>query len=144
MLDYLSYLKLFIEEHPNFLLILGLLSVVCFIASLLLVPWIVVKLPSNYFSSGHNRGSSRLIEFPLLYWVSLLFKNILGVFLVLFGIILLLIPGQGLLTIFVGVLLINFPGKYHLERRLIQSKIILLSTSWLRAKYNKVPFIFDE
>jgi hypothetical protein len=59
-------------------------------------------------------------------------KNALGFVLVLTGIFMLLLPGQGLLTIIAGMMLLDFPGKQLLERRLVRRPLVLRSINWLR------------
>ena len=47
-------------------------------------------------------------------------KNLLGVFFVLIGIAMLVLPGQGILTIIAGMMLLDFPGRHRtrlLDRR---------------------------
>ena len=67
-----------------------------------------------------------------------------GILLILAGIVMLVIPGQGLLTIFLGVFLMDFSGKYHLERRLIQQKQVRESINWIRLRANKPVIKMDE
>ena len=64
----------------------------------------------------------------------LIAKNILGFVLIIAGIAMLVLPGQGLLTIVVGVVLMNFPGKFRLERWLAMRAPIWRSLNWLRRK----------
>ncbi len=54
--------------------------------------------------------------------------------LVLAGIAMLVLPGQGVLTIVVGLVLMNFPGKYRLERWMATRRPIWKSLNWLRRK----------
>ena len=56
--------------------------------------------------------------------------------LLLAGILMLFLPGQGLLTLFLGILLIDFPGKYKTERWLISQPAIANSLNWLRKRRN--------
>ena len=66
-------------------------------------------------------------------------KNIIGYALILGGLLMLVLPGQGLFTIFIGLILSNYPGKYKLERKLISIPSILKMVNWLRRKSNKPP-----
>jgi hypothetical protein len=61
-------------------------------------------------------------------------KNALGVVLLLGGIVMLFLPGQGLLTMFLGIVLMDFPGKFRLERYLISRGPVLKSINWIRRK----------
>ena len=66
-------------------------------------------------------------------------KNIIGYALILGGLLMLVLPGQGLFTIFIGLILSNYPGKYKLERKLISIPSIFKMVNWLRNKSNKPP-----
>ena len=79
------------------------------------VPWIVGKLPKDAFSNlkRHNW----LDHQPAAFRIPLrLLKNVLAVALVVVGIAMLVIPGQGALAIVLGVMLGDFPGKLKLQQ----------------------------
>ena len=71
-------------------------------------------------------------------------KNLLGFTLVLAGVAMIFLPGQGVLTIVVGLGLMNFPGKYKLERRLIRIPAVHLSINWMRKQGHKKPLLVPE
>ena len=71
----------------------------------------------------------------------LVLKNLLGVILVLVGIAMLVLPGQGIITIIVGISLLNFPGKRKLELRIFRQRRVMRAVSWIRAKANRQPLI---
>ena len=79
----------------------------------------------------------------MLRIVLLLGKNILGCILIVMGLAMLVLPGQGLLTILIGTLLLDFPGKFKFERWLISRKPILRTSNWLRKKAHKAPLWLD-
>jgi hypothetical protein len=54
--------------------------------------------------------------------------------LVVAGLVMLVVPGQGLLTIVVGLMLLDFPGKYRLERWLATRPKVWQSINWLRRR----------
>jgi hypothetical protein len=64
----------------------------------------------------------------------LVVKNLIGFILILAGIAMLVLPGQGVLTIVVGMVLMNFPGKFRLERWLATRPPVWRSLNWLRKK----------
>jgi hypothetical protein len=116
---------------------LGLMSLITFFGSLLLVPWLVIKLPEDYFISTGRPVSHLKSRHPFIHYLIIAIKNMTGVLLILAGIAMLVIPGQGLLTILLGLFLMDFSGKYHLERKLIQQKQIRESINWIRLRANK-------
>jgi len=70
-------------------------------------------------------------------------KIIIGLFLLVCGVLMLVLPGQGLITILIGLSLIPFPGKNKIEKYLISRKSVRSSLNWIRIKAKKEPFIFD-
>jgi hypothetical protein len=64
---------------------------------------------------------------------------VLGVALVLVGIPLVPLPGQGILTIFAGLLLLEFPGKRRVEIALIRRPGVLRAVNWLRRRAHRPP-----
>ena len=76
---------------------------------------------------------------PLLWYIILVIKNVIGYSLILGGIMMLVLPGQGLFTIIIGLMLSNYPGKYSIERKFIAIPSVLKSINWLRKKSNKPP-----
>jgi hypothetical protein len=61
-------------------------------------------------------------------------KNAVGSVLVIAGILMLVLPGQGILTLFVGLTLVDFPGKRRLELWLIRKRPVLHAVGWIRSK----------
>jgi len=70
-------------------------------------------------------------------------KNTIGYLLLLSGILMLFLPGQGILTMVAGLLMMDYPGKFSLERRIALSPSILTKLNWLRAKASKPPLKTD-
>ena len=128
-----------IESHQALTLLLAGASVLTFIGSILALPVLVAAMPEDYFVDA-RRHQSRLRRFhPLIYLSLRLLKNGLGWLLVLCGIAMLVLPGQGLLTILVGLVLSDFPGKFALERRLAMNPRIMAAFNWLRRRTGRPP-----
>jgi len=116
-------------------------SVITFVLSLILVPMMVVRIPADYFSYK-KRHPKRPEKYPPVVRVILLvIKNVVGVVLVMAGILMLVLPGQGLFTMFVGILMMNFPGKYKLERWIVERGPILKSINWMRKRAGHEPLM---
>ena len=111
-------------------------STVFVIAAAAAVPFVIIKLPEDYFVSEKKESPLKRLHFPLNY-IILILKNIVGIVLVLYGIILLFIPGQGILTILAGLTLMNFPGKRKLIRNAAGKRVILEGINWIRRKAGK-------
>ena len=117
-------------------------SVMAFVGTLLAIPAILIRLPSDYFQNHHHKPWFAN-HHPVVRALGLFIKNILGVIFLLAGIAMLVLPGQGLLTMLLGILFIDFPGKHRLEKKLIQHPKILQAINALREKTGKPPFTFD-
>lgn len=113
-----------------------------FIASILFVPWAVVRIPDDYFHHAKRHRVPWGEYHPVLRLLMLVAKNLLGLMLVLAGIAMLVLPGQGLLTMLIGLLFVDFPGKYRCERWLVTRKPVLQAINWLRHKHHKPPLRF--
>ena len=116
------------------------LSMVAMIAALIGVPWVVTRLPHDYFSRAQREVWRDSSAEPVFALVLGMIKNLLGLLLVLLGMVMLVTPGQGLLTLLVGLLLMNFPGKYQLERWLVLRPGVLRGLNWLRGRRQQAPF----
>jgi hypothetical protein len=130
-----------IATHQTLTLSLAALSAALFIGSLLSLPFLVSRIPADYFLDA-KRHHGRLEQMhPMTYLAVRVAKNLLGWLLLVAGIAMLVLPGQGLLTILTGLVLCDFPGKYNLERRLASNPRILGSINWLRRRGGHAPLL---
>lgn len=116
------------------------LSFAGLVATVVGVPWVVARLPSDYFSRRRRTVWRRSANRPLVAMAVGVGKNLLGAVLVLLGVVMLVTPGQGLLTLLIGLLLLNFPGKYRLERWLVRRPGVMRALNWLRRRRGQKPF----
>ena len=107
------------SNHPEVLIGLGISSILIFIISIVGISWFVAQIPEDYFLSLKRKPSKWQKQKPILRLAILFGKNIIGFSLIIGGLLMLVLPGQGLLTIVTGLLLINYPGKYKLEQKLV-------------------------
>lgn len=128
-----------LAEHRVLLWYAGGASVVLFVASLLIIPPLIVRIRPDYFAHAERPPSSWAEQMRFVRIFILIGKNLLGSLLMIAGLAMLVLPGQGLLTLFVGFLLIDFPGKYRLEKWLIRQRYILRPINWLRTRRNRPP-----
>tara|TARA_R110002073_G_scaffold54812_1_gene140923 strand:- start:78 stop:485 length:408 start_codon:yes stop_codon:yes gene_type:complete len=129
----------FMQGNENLLLLLGIVSVVGFFVTLAVIPWILLRIPADYFSTPRRESIVSSKAHPSVRILVLIVKNLFGVAIVLLGIAMLILPGQGLLTILIGAILIDFPGKYRFQRWLLSRQPVLKSANWLRKKGDKEP-----
>ena len=135
----INSLILWFSDHPGVLIGLGASSILIFIISILGISWFVAQIPEDYFLSSKRKPSKWQEQKPILRLAVLFGKNIIGVPLIIGGLLMLVLPGQGLLTIVTGLLLINYPGKYKLEQKLVAIPSVFRALNWIRVKANKPP-----
>jgi hypothetical protein len=121
-------------------------SIVAFFATLIIVPWFIIRIPFDYFSDSNieRRRTPWSNQHPLVRRILLGGRNILGYVFIVVGTAMLVLPGPGILTIVVGVILLNFPGKYRLERWMIKRRPVMRSINWLRRWAKKAPIVLEE
>ena len=138
----MNYVNAFISwfsNHPGVLIGLGISSILIFMLSILGISWFIAQIPEDYFLSTKRKPSKWQEQKPILRLAVIFGKNIIGFSLIIGGLLMLVLPGQGLLTIVTGLLLVNYPGKYKLEKKLVAIPSIFRALNWIRVKANKPP-----
>jgi Putative transmembrane protein (PGPGW) len=120
------------------------LSLVTLLSGVLVVPWLIVRIPQDYFAHCRPPRAAWQTLHPLLRAVVLVAKNVFGAFLVMAGIIMLFVPGPGIVSILAGLALLDLPGKRTLERRIVAQPRVLRAINKLRARYNHPPLDAPE
>ena len=115
-----------------------------FTLSLALFTAIVVLLPARYFVDDERWFWAN--QPPLVRWLGILGKNLLGVVIIALGIVLSLpgIPGQGLLTILIGAMLLDIPGKRRVMRAVVRSSHTLWPLNRVRAWFGRPPLVVNS
>jgi hypothetical protein len=114
------------------LAILGLVSLVA-------LPFLLARIPTDYFVAPPvptRRGSAR--------WLGRVARNLIGAILLLLGIVMLVLPGQGVLTILAALVFLDFPGKRRLERWIVLKPKALRVLNDLRARSGRPPLALDH
>jgi hypothetical protein len=125
---------------PDLLRFLFVLSVVSFAASVIAIPMILIRVPEDYFSERRPRTWFK-DHHPVLRLTALALKNLFGAILLLGGLAMLILPGQGLLTMLIGISLMDFPGKRAIEQSIIGRPLILKSINRIRQRFGRPPLI---
>ena len=128
-----------IREYQVLFQTLGLASVALFVISLVVFPVVVAYLPMDYFVRDKRDPAHQKRRHPAIWVLLTVVKNIFGFVLILAGIAMLVLPGQGILTILMGVALANFPGKFTLERRLVRQPSVGRALNRIRSLARKDP-----
>jgi uncharacterized iron-regulated membrane protein len=119
---------------PVVLLVIGIGSLALAAATLTALPFYLTRLPPDYFETPVHRRLS-----GPRWWIVRPAKNILGLILLVLGIAMLILPGQGILTILVALMLLEFPGKHRLVRRIVSIPGLLLTINRLRERTGRPP-----
>jgi len=123
-----------LSAHRSLWTWISCLSAAMFVGSLLLIPWLVARAPSDYFvrpASPQHGGLGLLAKVA---------RNLLGALLLVVGLLLLVLPGQGLLLVLLAVTLMDIPGKHALIQRMVQKPPVWRALSYLRERAHKDPF----
>lgn len=135
-------LDLLSDESAGVLGAIAAGSIVFSIVGAALGPWILARLPEDYFSHAAlserlrpTRGTRALVLRVL--------RNLAGWPLLLVGIVLLVLPGQGVLTIIAALALMDFPMKKRLLKELLGVERVRAGLDWLRRAWGKPPFLWD-
>ncbi len=126
------------ESHKEFILGFSFASILLFLLSILSLPIFVSFLPTRFFIQ-----EKKMEMRGIFFWFFILGKNIFGWILIMLGILMLVLPGQGILTILLGLGLIDFPGKKKIERKILSNANIRQSLNWMRRKMRKDDFKWD-
>ncbi len=126
-----------------YLEVLGLISLPTFLISLLLIPWLIGKLPYDYFSHNPIKRSKWFERHPFIKLSVSIARNMIGVLFLFTGFIMLFLPGQGILTMILGLSLMSFPGKRAIMTSLTHRPTVQRSLNWIRKNSSKKPFIWE-
>ena len=152
----------------NFMLLTMFLTTAAAIVYFIIISYVITQMDSRYFvrnnlshenladkniahknKLGKNSSANDISETSRLTAINRsvnlminIVKIMVGLFLLICGLVMLVLPGQGLLTMLMGLSLMPFPGKNKLEQTIIARKSVRYSLNWIRMKANKKPFIF--
>jgi len=118
------------------------ISILLSLLSVVLILVVIRQMPQDYFLHSHRHALFDPVRYPNLHRFSNICRNILGAAVVLLGIAMLFLPGQGILTIIVGLMLMEFPAKRRWLAHLTASPSLRKGLAFLRQKMGKPPFLF--
>lgn len=132
-----------LSPYRGWLAVLGVASLVMLVASLVALPLLVARMPEDYF--GEDTGEWVAPRRWTVQRIALrVLKNVLGAVLLLAGIAMLVLPGQGLLAILVALSLLDFPGKRALELWILRRRPVRRAVAWLRERAGRPPLIYPD
>lgn len=133
----------------NFILLTIVLSTAAGIIYFIVISYIITQMDKRHFVHKKNAAEDT-ITLPYLILMNGNIINVIkiakifvGVCLLLIGLVMLVLPGQGLITMLIGLSLLPFPGKDKMEQSILSLKSVRSYLNWIRMKAKKEPFIFD-
>lgn len=132
-------LESWFQDHGSLVLLIGVASILMFLGTLVGLTAALVLLPPRHFVRDGEKPPLVHVENPALRLLYRILKNVVGVFFILAGLAMLILPGQGLLSLLVGMSLTDFPGKRRVIRGIVKRKAVLRSANWLRRKFGRSP-----
>ena len=138
----MEHLLALVEQYVSTeaLVTLTVLSIIFFIGSLIAIPFILVRLPADFFDIRVPRPWME-DHHPVLRVLGHVVKNAVGAIFLFAGFLMLFLPGQGILTMLIGISMLDFPGKRKLEAMLIGRPTVLNTINGMREKFGKPPLI---
>ncbi len=122
----------------------GVLSTLIFILSLVCIPFLILRLPAGVFVQPGVTLFTRVADRSFFSILLFFLRNIIGGLLLLAGILMLVLPGQGLLTMVLGLAMMEFPGKHYLLKTILRLGPVQHSLNWIRKKGGQVAFDFPS
>lgn len=125
-------------RRPNVAVALSVALLVVGVGCILGLPYVIARIPADYFTRKPNLERAGTAS-----WLKRIVRNLVGWVLLLLGMAMLVLPGQGLLTILIAVVLIDFPGKRRFERWLLLRPRVLDVLNGIRRRAGRDPFEVD-
>ena len=125
--------------RPEILGALAFASALMLAASLVALPVLIVRMPADWLARDDDPAHASPSAHPVLRLLTRLLRNVLGLVLVLAGIAMLVLPGQGVLTILAGLLLTDVPGKRRLRHAIAKREALMRLLDRLRTGRGAPP-----
>ncbi len=115
------------DVAPQLEAALAVASVLMFLGTIVAVPIFLVRIPDDYFVR-ESQQRSLLRRFVV---------TLVGLTLVLVGVVMLVLPGQGILTILVGLAILELPFRDRVVGRFLRNPRVRTAIDELRRKAGK-------
>jgi hypothetical protein len=119
-------------------------SAAVFVGGLLAMRMAIIAMPADYFISERVRFDGWFSQHPMVRWLLLLLKNLIGYVFLVLGALMLVTPGPGIVMVLVGLSLVNFPGKRRLECWFAQLPGIRRQIDAVRIQHGHPPLQFPN
>ncbi|HMI90156.1 MAG TPA: PGPGW domain-containing protein [Polyangiales bacterium] len=123
-------------KHPVLVAIAVPASIAILVLGLVLAPWLLARVPEDYFVREPRPSQP---DASVGHKALVALRAVAGGLLILLGIAMLVLPGQGVLTMMAGLALLPFPGKRALELKLMRNRSVRKLVTAIRRKAGKPP-----
>jgi hypothetical protein len=143
-MEKLFFLFDWVAEHPVLAAQLVLVSLALAVVYAVGVFFAVIHMSPDYFAHKAPAETTWRRRHPLLRLLFRGLKNVAGGGLVLLGLTMLVLPGQGILTILIGLTFLDFPGKRRLEIWIVQRPSIRAGLDRVRKTAGRPRLILPD
>ena len=133
-----------VAKHPALITQMALVSLALAATYAVGIFFAIVHMSSDYFVQKTPAEATWRRQHPLLRLLFRGLKNFAGSVVVLLGIAMLVLPGQGIFTILIGLTLLDFPGKRRLEILIVRRPSIRHGIDRVRKRVGQSPLILPD
>ena len=126
------------------IIVLALISVLISCLYAIAVVIAVVRMRPAHFVPKATAVKNWQSRHPFLHGLFKALKNLAGLGIIVSGLAMLVLPGQGVLTMLIGLTLLDFPGKRRLEIWFLRRSSILNGINRIRKKARRAPLILPN
>ena len=130
--------------HPILVAQLVLVSLALAVVYAVGVCVAVIHMSPDYFAHKTPAEATWRRRHPFLRLLFRGLKNVAGGGLIMLGLVLLVLPGQGILTVLIGLTFLDFPGKRRLEIWIVQRPSIRHRVDRVRKKAGRPRLILPD
>ena len=133
-----------LQSNPALLTQVLIGSVVLAVVYAFVIFVAVARMNPDYFIRNGSPRSAARQRHPHMWLLVGIIKNTIGIVLLLLGVAMLVLPGQGILTILIVIGLLDFPGKRRLERYIVLRPSIRRMIDRIRQRAGSQPLNLPE
>ena len=133
-----------LQSNPALLTQLLIGSVALAVVYAIVIFVAVARMNPDYFVRNGSPLTAARQRRPFVWLLVGIIKNTIGTVLLLLGVAMLILPGQGVLTILIAIGLLDFPGKRRLERYIVLRPSIRRMIDQIRQRAGSQPLNLPE
>ena len=107
-MDYFNFITEWLTSYSSILIGIGGLSILILMFSIIGLGWFISQIPEDYFKKKKRQAKNWDQYSSETRMMMIIVKNVIGIVMLISGLLLLILPGQGILTMIIGILLIDY------------------------------------